>query len=205
MAHIVYQPATRPSASVPVEVVEDGVSRYSLVDWPGWWFWGVTLHQRSAPPLAARGTGCFFNSSGEEKCALSRPSGPGPEGLAGMAELRPLFPGGLGARRRRSKATATALPKFTGLVKCARRTSQNHSCARDQVVIARPPVLTLTPPRRYRRSLVSKGCFTTSTKLFCVGNRLTPLLPRFGGGGVPGGGRGVCGGVRSANQLKVTR
>jgi hypothetical protein len=33
---------------------------------------------------------------------------------------------------------------------------------------------------------------------------LTPLLPRFFWG-VPGGGRGVCGGVRSANQLKVTR
>jgi hypothetical protein len=37
-------------------------------------------------------------------------------------------------------------------VRCARR---NLSCARDQVVIARPPVL--TPPWRYRRSLVSKG------------------------------------------------
>jgi hypothetical protein len=33
---------------------------------------------------------------------------------------------------------------------------------------------------------------------------LTPLLPRIFWG-VPGGGRGVCGGVRSANQLKVTR
>jgi hypothetical protein len=33
---------------------------------------------------------------------------------------------------------------------------------------------------------------------------LTPLLLRFFWG-VPGGGRGVCGGVRSANQLKVTR
>jgi hypothetical protein len=33
---------------------------------------------------------------------------------------------------------------------------------------------------------------------------LTPL-PRHIFGGVPGGSRGVCGGVRSANQLKVTR
>jgi hypothetical protein len=36
----------------------------------------------------------FFNSSGEEKRAVPRPSGGPPEGLAGMAELRPLFPGG---------------------------------------------------------------------------------------------------------------
>jgi hypothetical protein len=33
---------------------------------------------------------------------------------------------------------------------------------------------------------------------------LTPSLPPLFWG-VPGGGRGVCGGVRSANQLKVTR
>jgi hypothetical protein len=32
----------------------------------------------------------------------------------------------------------------------------------------------------------------------------TPSLPGLFWG-VPGGGRGVCGGVRSANQLKVTR
>jgi hypothetical protein len=37
------------------------------------------------------------------------------------------------------------------------------------VVIARPPVL--TPPWRYRRSLVSKGRFTTSINVICVGIR----------------------------------
>jgi hypothetical protein len=37
----------------------------------------------------------------------------------------------------------------------------------------------------------------------CASTALTPSLsPLFWG--VPGGGRGVCGGVRSANQLKVT-
>jgi hypothetical protein len=47
---------------------------------------------------------------------------------------------------------------------------ESLSCARDQVVIARPPVL--TPPWRYRRSLVSKGeRFTTSINVFCVGIR----------------------------------
>jgi hypothetical protein len=46
-----------------------------------------------------------------------------------------------------------------------------HSCARDQVVIARPPVL--TPPRCYRRSLVSKGKgrFTISINVICVRTR----------------------------------
>jgi hypothetical protein len=66
-------------------------------------------------------------------CPRSRPSGAAPEGLAGVVELRPLFPGGPGG--------------------------ENASCARDQVVIARPPALTLTPPWRYRRFLVSKGRF----------------------------------------------
>jgi hypothetical protein len=38
----------------------------------------------------------FFNSSDLVKRAVPRPSAPGAEGLAGMAELRPLFPGGAG-------------------------------------------------------------------------------------------------------------
>jgi hypothetical protein len=46
---------------------------------------------------------------------------------------------------------------------------ENLSCARDQVVIARPPVL--TPPWRYRRSLVSKGRFAISINVICVGIR----------------------------------
>jgi hypothetical protein len=46
---------------------------------------------------------------------------------------------------------------------------ENLSCARGQVVIARPPVL--TPPWRYRRSLVSKERFAISTNVICVGIR----------------------------------
>jgi hypothetical protein len=46
---------------------------------------------------------------------------------------------------------------------------ESLSCARDQVVIARPPVL--TPPWRYRRSLVSKGRFAISINVICVGIR----------------------------------
>jgi hypothetical protein len=38
----------------------------------------------------------FFSSSGEGKRAVPRPSGAAPEGLTGIAELRPLFPGGPG-------------------------------------------------------------------------------------------------------------
>jgi hypothetical protein len=44
------------------------------------------------------------------------------------------------------------------------------SCARDQVVIARPPPV-LTPPRRYRRSLMSKGRFAMSITVICVRTR----------------------------------
>jgi hypothetical protein len=46
---------------------------------------------------------------------------------------------------------------------------ENHSCARGQVVIARPPVL--TPPWRYRRSVVSKGRFAIFINVICVGIR----------------------------------
>jgi hypothetical protein len=44
--------------------------------------------------------------SGLVKRAVPRPLGAAPEGLAGMAELGPLFPGG--GRRRRSKAAASS-------------------------------------------------------------------------------------------------
>jgi hypothetical protein len=46
---------------------------------------------------------------------------------------------------------------------------ESRSCARDQVVVARPPVL--TPPCRYRRPLVSKGRFTIPINVICVGIR----------------------------------
>jgi hypothetical protein len=74
------------------------------------------------------------------------------EGLAGMVELPPLCIPGRGVR---SKAVAFHNPQALSNVQ-----EGNLSCARDQVVIARPPVL--TPPWRYRRSLVSKGRFDIS-------------------------------------------
>jgi hypothetical protein len=53
------------------------------------------------------------------------------------------------------------------------------SCARDQVVLpadsqsqARPPVL--TPPWRYRRSVLSKGRFAISINVICVGYPFKP-------------------------------
>jgi hypothetical protein len=46
---------------------------------------------------------------------------------------------------------------------------ETHSSARDQVIIAKPPAP--TPSRRYRRSLVSKGCFVVSINVICVGIR----------------------------------
>jgi hypothetical protein len=154
MAHIAHQPG-------PV-CVEGGVSRR----W-GWHegagrggeFGGGTA---PAPTRGAWGASSIRVPKKNARC-------PGPpalrrsEGLAGMAELRRLFPGG----GMRSKAAA--LPQFTGLFNVQ---EENHSCARDQVVIARPPVL--TPRRRYRLSLVSRGLFTISINVICVGIRSSP-------------------------------
>jgi hypothetical protein len=55
----------------------------------------VELHQRHHP-RAAGAPALFFNSSALVKRAVPRPSGTVPGGLAGMAELAPLFPGGPG-------------------------------------------------------------------------------------------------------------
>jgi hypothetical protein len=87
-----------------------------------------------------------------------------PEGLAGMAELRPLFlfPGGPGGAK--PLLFTTHNPQALSNVQ-----EENLSCARDQAVIARPPVL--TPTWRYRRTLVSKGRFTISINAICVGIR----------------------------------
>jgi hypothetical protein len=84
------------------------------------------------------------------------------EGLAGMAELRPLFPGG----GRRRKAVAFHNPQAFSNVQ-----EETLSCARDQVVVARPPVLTRTPHGAIGAHLVSKGRFTTSINVICVGIR----------------------------------
>jgi hypothetical protein len=91
---------------------------------------------------------------------------PGPPALCRKArpgclsELRPLFPGGPGG----GKPLLCHYPQAVSNVQ-----EENLSCARGQVVITRPPVL--TPPWRYRRFLVSKGRFTTSINVICVGVR----------------------------------
>jgi hypothetical protein len=83
MGHITHQPG-------PV-CLEGGASRW-LVGVVGL---GAELHPRPH----TRRVGRFCNSSGLVKHAVPRPSGPGPEGLAGVAELRVLVPGGPGGAK----------------------------------------------------------------------------------------------------------
>jgi hypothetical protein len=72
-----------------------------------------------------------------------------------------------GSRRR--KAVAFHNPQALSNVQ-EEGLSSTISCARRQVVIARPPVLTAPPWRyAYRRSLVSKGRFAISINVICVG------------------------------------
>jgi hypothetical protein len=80
--------------------------------------------------------------------------------MRGVFGLAPLFPGGPGG---------TKPLLFTTHRPSQNVQEENHSCARDQVVIARPPVL--TPPCHYRRSVVSKGRFAISLNVICVGIR----------------------------------
>ena len=64
------------------------------------WLVGVVgLGAELYPRPHTRRVGRFCNSSGLEKHAVPRPSAPGAEGLAGVAELRPLFPGGAGGEK----------------------------------------------------------------------------------------------------------
>jgi hypothetical protein len=107
--------------------------------WSGWWVWGWS-YSRLQRPHAARGALLQFE-------CLRKTHGiqAGPEGLAGMAELRPLFPGRPGEKSR-------CFLQPTSPARCARRAKSLVVCARDQVVVARPPVL--TPPWRYWCSLV---------------------------------------------------
>jgi hypothetical protein len=140
MAHIAHQPG-------PMRV--EGIVSLLAAGWPGGWFWGVELHHRHSRRGALLQFECL------RKNARGRwPLGPGaPKAWAGMAQLRPLLRGETGGEK------PLLCQRFKSLVECAR----------DQVVIARPPVL--TPPRHYRRSLVSKGRFTTPTNMICVGIR----------------------------------
>jgi hypothetical protein len=57
--------------------------------------WGAELHHSAHK----RRLGRFFNSSALGKPAVPRPLGTVPGGLAGMAELRPLSPGGAGGEK----------------------------------------------------------------------------------------------------------
>jgi hypothetical protein len=86
-----------------------------------------------------------------KKSAVFRPSGAAPEGLTGMAELRPLFPGGAGGEGGEGggrKAVAFHSPQALSSFTAQHKKQESLSCARGQVVIARIlPVL--TPPWRY--------------------------------------------------------
>jgi hypothetical protein len=79
--------------------------------------------------------------------------------MRGVFGLAPLSVPG---RARGNKAVAFHNPQAFSNVQ-----EENHSCARDQVVIARPPIP--TPPWRYRRSVVSKGRFAIFINVICVG------------------------------------
>jgi hypothetical protein len=129
---------------------------YCSPTWP-------SVFGRWCEPLAGRGGG--FKVWGASSIRVpkknARCPGPGalrPGAMRGASGLRPLFPGG----GRRSKAVAFHNPQASSDVQ-----EESRSCARGQVVVARPPVL--TPPWRYRHSLVSKGRFTTSINVICVG------------------------------------
>jgi hypothetical protein len=87
-------------------------------------------------------------------------------------QLRPRFPG-LPALRRRAWPGWLSRCFVTAYKPChmckKNMCKKNYSCAIDQVVIARPPAP--TPSRRHRRSLVSKGRYTTSINVICVAIR----------------------------------
>jgi hypothetical protein len=72
--------------------------------------------------------------------------------MRGGFGLRPLSPGGAGGG---AKPLLCHNPQALSNAQ-----EENLSCARDQVV---------TPPWRYRRSLVSKGRFAISINVICVG------------------------------------
>jgi hypothetical protein len=104
--------------------LEGGVSRW-LVGVVGL---GAELHPR---PHTRRVCGAEY-PSGLVKRAVPRPSGPDPEGHARGFGVASTVPGG----GRRSKAVAFHNPQALSNAQ-----EENLSCARDQVVIARPPVL----------------------------------------------------------------
>jgi hypothetical protein len=121
---------------------------YCSLTWP-------SVFGRRCEPLAGRGGGFGGGAAPAPTCGAW-----GASSVRWLTELRPLFPGG--EQTRGSKAVAFHNPQALSHVQ-----EENLSCSRGQVVIARPPVL--TPPSRYRRSLVSKGRFATRAVFWCLG------------------------------------
>jgi hypothetical protein len=142
MAHIAHQPG-------PV-CLEGGVSRWLVR------VVGLGGGAAKAPTGGAWGASVIRVSKKNARCPGLRELLP--RAMRGVAGLRPLFPGGGGGR----KAVGFHNPPALSNVE-----EEGLSCARDQVVITRPPVL--TPPWRHRRSLVSKGRFAISINVICVG------------------------------------
>jgi hypothetical protein len=131
--------------------------------WSGWWVWG--RRPAPAPTRAAWGATLIRVPKKNARC-------PGRPGLAwetwaGWLSYAPCSRRGQGEQSR-CFATIQALSNAQ---------EEAHRCARDQVAIARPPVL--TPPRRYRRSLVSKGRFDIPINAICVGIRSSPPKRRY--------------------------
>jgi hypothetical protein len=139
MAHIAHQPG-------PV-CLESGVSRW-LVGVVGL---GVEL---CTSAHTRRVGGALLQFEWRSKTRRPRPSATVAEGLAGIAVPHPLFPGGPGGTKPLLFTTHRPRPNVQ---------EKKRSCARDQVVVARPPVLT-PPTHDVIGALlrVRKGRFTTS-------------------------------------------
>jgi hypothetical protein len=119
MAHIAHQPG-------PV-CLEGGMSRWLVR------VVGLGGGAAPAPTGGAWGASVIRVSKKNARCPGLRELLP--KDMRGMAELRPLFPGGAGGEKPLLCHNPQALSNVQ---------EENRSCARDQVVVARPPAL--TPP-----------------------------------------------------------
>jgi hypothetical protein len=103
-----------------------------LAGWVGWWSWDTELHQR-----CSRGAwGASSNRVPKKNAGYPGRPTRRREAMRGVFGLAPLFPGGRGEGEQ-----SRCFSQPRGLLNVQEGT---RSCARDQVVIARPPVL--TPP-----------------------------------------------------------
>jgi hypothetical protein len=141
---------------------------FKRAGWSGWWVWGVELHQR---PQAARGAllqfACLRKTRGAKgfgSCSRRLCAG-------WLSYVR--FSRGGQEEKGRCFLQPTSLLKYQI---CKKKTiavdvtkmwqSQDHRYC-------------LRPPWRYRRSLVSKGRFTTSINVICVGIRSSLSKRRY--------------------------